>query len=478
MAVTTTKENRSSGLVNSNMADKGKTGHRQRLRDRFLAGDAQSRSDEVLLELLLSFAIGRKDVKPLAEELIQVFGSLSQVLSATKDDLCKVKGIGQSSIALLKVVEFIRSGCTYTGTRPSPPKVAAEPTQQNLVENLPDEQTTDKSSTNTPFKKPVESRQSYIADKELITAADPSVAPLAAQSSKEQLVAQTSTRRKFQVSRSYVLEFNHFARILSFLYENRKEKRISRHLLIENSGLPDGQVASLVSIGASMGLIKSGFQTLTPIGLIIAEYDIFLEKHGTLEWCHYKGAGSYQNLIWFEVFNNLLQKESAMTSEGWQKYFRNKLSCKYSDKTIKDHVPKEVRFILDAYTKGNFSKLELLNQTPDERLYRRRYTKFVPLVLSAMVYDFCATKESHLFQVGEMAVAPGSPAMVFGLDAASFRQQIEGLHDHGWLRYETTHNLDQIRLKPGFSAFAFLTAHFENREPREGTKPSHGDFFQ
>jgi len=120
----------------------------------------------------------------------------------------------------------------------------------------------------------------------------------------------------------------------------------------------------------------------------------------------------------------------------------------------------------------NFRKLELLRGSSDERLYRRRYTQFAPLVLSAMIYDFCATKETHLSQVGEMAVTPGSPAVVFGLDAASFRQKIEGLHDRGWLRYETTHNLDQIRLKPGFSALEFLTAHFKDHEPRKDTKPS------
>ncbi|MBL0700729.1 MAG: hypothetical protein JJV92_07600, partial [Desulfosarcina sp.] len=228
-----TKKNRPAGMVNSNMADKRKTGHRQRLRDRFLSGDAESRSDEVLLELLLSFAIGRKDVKPLAEELIQVFGSLSQVLFATKDDLGKVKGIGQSSIALLKVIEFIRAENRSTGTMPLRSKMAPEATQQKLFENLPDEQATDEPP------------------------------------------AEKSIRRKFQVSRSHVLEFNHFARILSFLYDNRKEKRISRHLLIEHSGLPDGQVASLISIGASMGLIQAGGQILTPIGLIIAEHDIF-----------------------------------------------------------------------------------------------------------------------------------------------------------------------------------------------------------
>ena len=265
VAVPTTKENRPTGLVNSNMADKGKTGHRQRLRDRFLAGAATSHSGEVLLELLLSFAIGRKDVKPLAEELIQAFGSLSQVLSATKEDLCKVKGIGQSSIALFKVVEFIRARGRSTGIMPLPPKVAAEATQQKLFENLPDEPLAD-----TPIKKPVESKQPSVADKQLETAAGPSAAsntaevntalPGSLQPSKKKHKVPKSTRRKFQVSNGYLLEFDQLARILHFLLEHRDAKKINRKVLREDTGLADRQVESLVSMGAAMGLIRPGLQ--------------------------------------------------------------------------------------------------------------------------------------------------------------------------------------------------------------------------
>jgi ATP-dependent Lon protease len=54
------------------MAGKSKAGHRQRLRERFLAGIQGSHSQERLLELLLTFAIARKDVRPIAQELIRV----------------------------------------------------------------------------------------------------------------------------------------------------------------------------------------------------------------------------------------------------------------------------------------------------------------------------------------------------------------------------------------------------------------------
>jgi hypothetical protein len=471
-------------MVNSNMAEKGKTGHRQRLRDRFLAGDAKSRSDEILLELLLTFVIGRKDVRSLAQELIRVFGSLPQVLSASPDDLYKVKGVGQSSVALLKVVSFIRSGDVSIETRIPIPKGAAGATQQKLFENLSDEPIPDQSSSNTINKKPVESKGPSVSDKQPVTEDGTSTASIVAdiptaprrssRSSKKELAAKKSIRRKFQVSNGYLLEFDQLARILHFLLEHRDAKKINRKALREDTGLADQQVKSLVSMGAAMGLITPGRQILTPVGLLIAEQDIFIEKRGSLEWCHYVGAGSYRNLIWFEIFNRLLAEASLMTQGEWNDRMRSDLAGKYSKRTIGKGLYEEVRFVIDAYIERNFSKLELLHRSSDERLYRRRYTRFTPLVLSAMIYDFCATIETHLSQVGEMAVTPGSPAVVFGLDAASFRQQIEGLHDRGWLRYETTHNLDQIRLKPGFSALSFLTAHFENREPHEGSNELQG----
>ena len=469
------------------MPEKGSTGHRQRLRDRFLAGDAESRSDETLLELLLTFAVGRKDVLPLAQELIRVFGSLSQVLFASHDELCKVKGIGQSSITLLQVVDSIQSGSTSTLTKPSLSKGAGGATEQKLFEKLSDEQTLDQSTSNTINKKPVASKEPSVSDKQPVREDDTSTASIVAdtpkvpqrslRSSKKQLGAKNGTRRKFQVSNGYLLEFDQLARILHFLLEHRDAKKINRKALQEDTGLADRQVASLVSIGAAMGLITPGRQVLTPVGLLIAEEDIFIETRGSLEWCHYVGAGSFRNLIWFEIFNRLLAEASPMTQDQWNERMRSDLAGKYSKRTIGKGLYEEVRFVIDAYMERNFSKLELLHRSSDEQLYRRRYTKFDPLVLSAMIYDFCAKNESHLFQVGEMAVTPGSPAVVFGLDATSFRQQIEGLHDRGWLRYETTHNLDQIRLKPAFSALEFLAAHFEDREPREDTKSAPGDIF-
>ncbi len=79
-------------------------GHRQRLKDRFLKSVAQILQDYELLELLLFLAVPRRDVKPLAKELIKKFGSFSEVVSAEPARLLEVQGVGESAIIAFRLV--------------------------------------------------------------------------------------------------------------------------------------------------------------------------------------------------------------------------------------------------------------------------------------------------------------------------------------------------------------------------------------
>lgn len=92
------------------MSDSSKDGHRERLRQRFVAGEAPSRTDEALLELLLCYGIPRRDVQPLARELIQRFGSLDAILALDLAVLRQQAGLGEQSVVLLKLIDWIRSG--------------------------------------------------------------------------------------------------------------------------------------------------------------------------------------------------------------------------------------------------------------------------------------------------------------------------------------------------------------------------------
>lgn len=90
------------------MAPSDAKGHRQRLRERFIAGEDVSRTEEALLELLLCYAIPQKDVKPLAQQLIAEFGNLTNVLSSDFNRLCKIEGLKENSATLLKLIDWIR----------------------------------------------------------------------------------------------------------------------------------------------------------------------------------------------------------------------------------------------------------------------------------------------------------------------------------------------------------------------------------
>jgi DNA repair protein RadC len=80
-------------------------GHRQRLRERFLAAGGDALPDYELVELLLFGAIPRGDVKPLAKRLIERFGDFAGVVSAPPDRLREVAGVGDSAIVILKAIE-------------------------------------------------------------------------------------------------------------------------------------------------------------------------------------------------------------------------------------------------------------------------------------------------------------------------------------------------------------------------------------
>ena len=101
-----------------------------------------------------------------------------------------------------------------------------------------------------------------------------------------------------------------------------------------------------------------------------------------------------------------------------------------------------------------------------------------PLVLCAMLYDFGDRTNSRLLQLRTLPDTPGSPARVFNIDSSLLRQLIEELHQHGWVRYEGTHNLDQIRLLPGYDSLSFLAAYFNESEPVKAAASASQELFE
>lgn len=82
------------------------TGHRKRLRAKFQKSGLEGLHDYEQVELLLTYAVPVKDVKPLSKLLIKRFKDISGLLDAKAEELKEVKGLGEASAVLIK---FTRS---------------------------------------------------------------------------------------------------------------------------------------------------------------------------------------------------------------------------------------------------------------------------------------------------------------------------------------------------------------------------------
>jgi len=91
-------------------------GHRQRLRERFLKSGLEGFADYEVVELLLTLAIPRSDVKGPAKALIARFGNLRGILDAPIEELQAVKGLGSVAPVALKIIKAAATLCLQQST--------------------------------------------------------------------------------------------------------------------------------------------------------------------------------------------------------------------------------------------------------------------------------------------------------------------------------------------------------------------------
>lgn len=83
------------------------SGHRDRIKNRFLKDGLDDFEPHAVLELLLFYGIPLKDTNAIGHALLQKFGSLSGVFDAPYEELVKVNGVGKSAATLIKLIPQI-----------------------------------------------------------------------------------------------------------------------------------------------------------------------------------------------------------------------------------------------------------------------------------------------------------------------------------------------------------------------------------
>jgi DNA repair protein RadC len=80
-------------------------GHRQRLRERFVKSGLDGFADYEIVELLLTLAVPRSDVKQPAKALIARFGNIRGILDAPIEELRAVPGVGSVTPVALRIIK-------------------------------------------------------------------------------------------------------------------------------------------------------------------------------------------------------------------------------------------------------------------------------------------------------------------------------------------------------------------------------------
>lgn len=80
------------------------SGHRDRLKNRFLSHGLENFEQHNILELLLFFGVKMRDTNETARRLLQEFGTLSNVIDAKYEHLCQIKGVGPNAATLIKLI--------------------------------------------------------------------------------------------------------------------------------------------------------------------------------------------------------------------------------------------------------------------------------------------------------------------------------------------------------------------------------------
>lgn len=86
---------------------RSREGHRKRLREKFLRDGLEKFTDEDVIELLLTLATPRRDCKGAARLALKKFGTFSETLEASIEDLTSVKGIGPSNAFGIKFIHEV-----------------------------------------------------------------------------------------------------------------------------------------------------------------------------------------------------------------------------------------------------------------------------------------------------------------------------------------------------------------------------------
>lgn len=251
---------------------------------------------------------------------------------------------------------------------------------------------------------------------------------------------------KLQLTNGYYLKFTDVSRLLKYIYENKDKKSFFSKEFISNLGITENHFESLSAFSIALGLINGKIFTLTELGLFISKYDIYFDKEDTLFILHYNISSIQRNVVWNRLINRIMQENSDINTEIALSYYKD-LSSYYSEKTIKNKLPKELLSAFFSYGEQNFTNLNILEKIGTGK-YKIKDSKICPsqsFMYSLLHFRDMYFTGSTALLINDIISMENSPGKIMFLDKYKTNDLLEKLHSKGDIRIETVGDLNQIR---------------------------------
>lgn len=266
---------------------------------------------------------------------------------------------------------------------------------------------------------------------------------------------------KLQMTKGYAPRFDQISRLLTYVTKRSDASRVPKQDVMDAVGLSEHHVESLASLAAGMGLLAPIVYKPTTLGELIVRSDPFFDDVGTLWVCHYQIASEERHVIWNRMANHILPAaEEPITLDVAAEF--DDLRAQFSEKSVKQHIPKELRAFFGAYTDYRFSKLNYLTEVNGGyRLseWPARVPDQVFFAITLLYRDRFRSGASGV-EIPDLCHGSNSPGRLMNLSELRVREMLESLHRRGYLDIESRANLDQIRFNPELTALDVLAEYY------------------
>ena len=265
------------------------------------------------------------------------------------------------------------------------------------------------------------------------------------------------------LTRNYAPRAIHVGRILSLLKEKGENgEGVTRNDLAEKLSMPWASAQGTINVMRKACLLDAKTR-ITSFGALVLLKSPYLDNQGLLWLLHYLLASNAQLVLWSNLFNFILQGKDEVSIHEAADSFQG-LAGKWSHKSLKEKVPKEIGAILHTYSDHFFADLRLITKEDTGSYQIFSNTGIVPMLVwlsTILVYRDRYYPGASSLEVPLMVRAQYSPARILRQNEAVLRRALDELHNADLLTVETRSGLDQVRFKREITWLSAITEHFQ-----------------